>query len=309
MTTTTTTKVRAIITALYGKAPRSVRREYGGSINDCFVVQLPDDDACNEVFVKLNDDEQVLRAEAAGLQALHATKTVRVPAVLHVGALGNSAYLVLEFLPMRGHGSWSALGSALAALHTARPPAPTPGADASLDDASFGFDSDNFIGLTPQRNAWQHSWIAFYRCRLQSQLERLVERGVCGESDAPFVRRVQCVVDRLEQFFDPHEKIVPSLLHGDLWQGNWGFLQLDGTPVVFDPAAFVGHHEAELAMMTLFGDPPQRFFDAYFAVVPKAPRFEQRVPLYQLYHALNHMNLFGRGYKHLCEDLLHRLIQ
>ncbi|KAJ0400855.1 hypothetical protein P43SY_000125 [Pythium insidiosum] len=291
--------VRGVIATLYGQAPRSVRREHGGSISECFVVELDGGESARRparVFVKLHDDEQVLRAEAAGLEAMQATRTVRVPAVLHVGAVGNTAYLVLEFLALRGQGSWSALGAALAALHTATGP------------DRFGFETDNFLGRTPQNNAWEPSWIEFFRARLAYQLDRLVESGVCSaQADRAFLARVEAVSKRLDCFFDPHEKITPSLLHGDLWQGNWGFLALDGTPVVFDPAAYYGHHEAELAMMTLFGDPPQSFFDAYFAVIPKALRFEERVPLYQLYHGLNHMNLFGRSYQRMCDDLLSQL--
>ncbi|TMW61325.1 hypothetical protein Poli38472_012516 [Pythium oligandrum] len=293
--------VPGIVAHVYGVAPRRVLREHGGSINECFIVDLESTGESSKVpervFIKVNDDEAMFRAEAVGLEALRATQATRVPEVYRVGSAGNAAFLLMEYIPMTtSRESYDTLGVALARLHIHKAPS-----------EKFGFSTDNFIGLTPQKNAWNSDWVAFYRQRLQSQVDMIRERGEC--SSEGFLQRVQTVIERLDVFFDEDETIGPSLLHGDLWQGNWGFTTQSGEAVLFDPAAYYGHHEADLAMMTLFGDVPEEFYDAYFAIVPKAKRYADRVPLYQLYHALNHFNLFGSAYQGMCDGLMKPLLR
>jgi protein-ribulosamine 3-kinase len=299
--------VRAILAREFPGVDTSsarVRREHGGcSDSACFRVDLPGSSpsspSAQSLFVKVSDNPIVCDREAHGLRALAATVTIRVPHVHSVGRHGNMAYLILEFLTLRQHANdYAALGTALGRLHAA------PASNAN-GDARFGLDVDNFLGATPQQNMpRQQDWVSFFRTnRLEFQLNLLRrDRGV----DPTFVRRVQHVMDCAGQFFDPDEKIQASLLHGDLWQGNWGFTE-EGEPVVFDPACYYGHSEAELAMMTLFGSLPASFYKAYETHVPRARRFADRVPLYQLYHALNHYTMFGAGYKSLCDELLTQL--
>ena len=229
-----------------------------------------------------------LRAEADGLRAIAATDCIRVPAVHALADLpGGGAALALEWLEFRtpDAGFGARFGRALAALH---------GRPCPLEPAGFGWRSDNYVGATPQRNtplqpAGRPGWIAFWsRSRLCAMRERLPQ-------DADELRdAVNAVVERLPTFFTDGVQPRPALIHGDLWQGNWDMLP-DGTPVIFDPAVSCSDPEAEIAMMELFGSAPEGFRDAYEAEGGRWPTPE-RLRLYQLYHLLNHVVLFGGGY-------------
>jgi fructosamine-3-kinase len=247
---------------------------------------------------------QVLQAEADGLSALAQTCSVRVPAVLACVADGGCdvAVLALEWLDLHamGAGSGERFGRALAALHCAAPPA---------GDGRCGWRRDNMLGGTPQRNRWSDQggldgWLAFFgEQRLQAMSERLLERGVA--SLAPGIDALRHALPRF--FADGH---VPraSLIHGDLWSGNWGMLA-DGTPVIYDPAVSCSDAEAELAMMELFGSPPAGFWGAYGEAAGVHPGYARRRGLYQLYHLLNHALLFGGAYLRQSEDLLQALLR
>ncbi|MEA3195468.1 MAG: hypothetical protein QOD26_3801 [Betaproteobacteria bacterium] len=199
-------------------------------------------------------------AEVDGLRALGAV--VRVPRILDHGA----DFLLLEQLDLKRSGDWAALAQMLATLHRATGP-------------RFGWHRDNWIGGTQQINAWRDDWPTFFHeCRIQPQLALARKKGF----DLP-------EPSRLENH-DPQ----PSLLHGDLWNGNAGFTA-DG-PVMFDPAVYYGDREADLAMTELFGGFPARFYDAYNEALPLPEGYETRKHLYNLYHLLNHLNLFGDGY-------------
>jgi len=229
-----------------------------------------------------------LRAEADGLRALAATGCIRVPAVHALADLpaGGSA-LALEWLEFRAPDADFGVrfGRALAALHAH----PCP-----LEPAGFGWRGDNFIGATPQRNtplqpAGRPGWIAFWsRSRLGAMRDRL-------PADATALRdALDAVAERMPALFGDGWQPRPALIHGDLWQGNWDMLA-DGTPVIFDPAVSCSDPEAELAMMELFGSPPAGFREAYEGACGHWPPPE-RLKLYQLYHLLNHVVLFGGGY-------------
>jgi fructosamine-3-kinase len=197
-------------------------------------------------------------AEADGLEALR--PHIRVPRVLDRGVKDGRAFILLERLDLRKAGSWSALGKALAHLHRQTGP-------------RFGWATDNYIGLAPQINSWRDSWAEFFlECRLRPQAKKA---GI----ELPPIR-----------LLDGHQP-RPSLLHGDLWNGNVGFTK-EG-PVVFDPAVYYGDREADLAMTELFGGFPREFYEAYGAV---DEGYARRKHLYNLYHLLNHLNLFGGAY-------------
>lgn len=221
----------------------------------------------------------MFQAEAAGLAALSSTGTVRVPAVLDVGADAKGAWIALERFDLRRPTGVAAakLGMQLAALHRCF-------AD------RFGWDDDNFIGPTPQPNARHDDWPEFFATqRLGFQVDLAEENGYAG----PVTRGVRKLIERLPELLAHRPR--PSLLHGDLWSGNHGMLS-DGTPVVFDPAVHYGDRECDLAMAALFGGFDNAFFDAYIEAWPMAPGWQQRWKVYQLYHLLNHLNLFGQGY-------------
>ena len=231
----------------------------------------------------------MLRAEADGLRALAATGSIRVPEVHALIDLpGGGAALALEWLdfacPDAGFGE--RFGHALAALHAHHCP---------LDPPGFGWRFDNFIGATAQRNtplqpACQTGWLTFVsRARLAAMRDRLpVTAGVLRYA-------VDAVIEALPGVFADGYVPQPALIHGDLWQGNWDMLE-DGTPVIFDPAVSCSDPQAEIAMMELFGSPPHGFREAYLAAGGSWPS-PQRMQLYQLYHLLNHVVLFGGSYE------------
>lgn len=239
----------------------------------------PEEHGPHRLFIKAGLPEHMerLKAEAAGLKVLAAAGAVRVPQTWLVGGEARSYFLVLEFLPLvpGTAQSFARLGHALAGLH--RPAQP-----------QFGFARDNFIGATVQRNRLQDDWPAFFRdCRLAPQLAL----AKANHLDAALLDAGASLLERLPAFFAGHTPQA-SLLHGDLWHGNAGFLA-DGTPVVFDPAVYWGDREADLAMTELFGGFPPSFYDAYREAAPLEPGYAVRKHLYNLYHVLNHANLLA----------------
>jgi protein-ribulosamine 3-kinase len=254
----------------------------GGSIHASYVLI----DGERRYFAKFNglDQRDNFAAEAVGLGLIEATGTLRVPGVICRGETPDSAFLVLDYLALEpGDGTRLArLGHALAALHRVRSPAPTCG---------FGLDRDNYIGATPQPNGWRADWVDFLReRRLQFQLGLAAANGHRGELQKSGGR----LLEKMGRLFDGYLP-QPSLLHGDLWPGNAAWLA-GGAPVVFDPAAYFGDREAELAMAELFGGFGMQFYAAYNESWPLDPGYSVRRRLYQLYHLLNHLNLFGQGY-------------
>jgi fructosamine-3-kinase len=246
-------------------------------------------------FVKINRADRLwmFEAEAKGLTALAETSSVTVPAPACLGVSAGDAFLVLEYLPLRpsSTASAAALGAQLAALH-------------SLQRPCFGFESDNAIGSTPQPNPRCDDWVEFFRRhRLEYQLGLSNEAGRGG---ATLQAKGARLCDRLAGFFAGYAP-APSLLHGDLWSGNYAALE-NGAPVIFDPAVYWGDREADLAMTQLFGGFPQSFYDAYAEHFPLDPGYRVRRTLYNLYHVLNHLNLFGAGYAGQAEDMLDRLL-
>jgi len=265
---------------------RSVSHLGGGCINEAVKLTGTDGSAW---FLKSNTsaDTATFAAEFDGLKALAATNTVRVPRPLVFGESEGQTWLAMEFLPLGSAraSNLEKLGRQLAALH--RTPQP-----------HFGWHRDNTIGSTPQRNPESDDWIAFWReHRLGFQLELAARRGARFE-------HADQVLDRLEEFFDGYEP-QPSLLHGDLWSGNVGYHE-DGSPVIFDPACYFGDREAEFGIMVMFGGFDDSFHRGYNSVWPLADGFARRLPLYELYHTLNHFNLFGDAYAGACRQLIER---
>jgi fructosamine-3-kinase len=221
----------------------------------------------------------VFEAEAEGLRELATANAVRVPDVLTCGHTSRDAYLVIEWIdferPTRE--TEQLFGQQLAAMH-------------HHCKEKFGWHRDNTIGLTPQQNAWSEDWIEFFRDRrLGYQLRLASEKGFGGELQTTG----SILVQKFAALFDDYLPKA-SLLHGDLWGGNWAATQ--GRPVIFDPAVYYGDRESDIAMSKLFGGFGSSFYSAYQESWPMAAGWEQRIKLYQLYHVLNHLNLFGRSY-------------
>jgi len=243
-------------------------------------------------FVKVAAPDQaaMLAAEAEALRAIGQSGSVRVPAVAAAGVAEGAAFLALEWLDIVDGGRDAALGRSLAVLHRVAAP-------------RFGWHRDNTIGTSPQANAWHDDWALFYRDRrLLPQLEMARRAGHRGRLESDGERLLAAVPALL----DGHRP-SPSLLHGDLWAGNAGRLA-DGTPVLFDPSCYHGDREADLAMTELFGGFTPDFYAAYLDAAPLPPGFERRRTLYNLYHVLNHLNLFGAGYLARAEAMVGELL-
>ena len=237
---------------------------------------------------------EMFEAEAAGLALLASAQAVRVPVVVAHGAAqpdAAPAYIVMEWID-RGREQRSAganLGRQLADLHRSTTPA-------------YGLDHGNYCGATPKDNRWLPAWIEFYGVRrLGFQMELAGRQGLMPRERRRLLERL---IGQLDRWID-ESACQPSLLHGDLWGGNW-LVDAEGQPVLIDPAVCYGDREAELAMCRLFGGFPPDFFAAYDAAWPPAPGRDQRIPLYQLYHLLNHLNLFGEGYGGQVDSILRK---
>lgn len=237
------------------------------------------------------DAESRLTAEAEGLASLQASKAVRVPDVVAVGATAEDAYLAIEWLDLQSPSAAldQQFGRQLATLHR-------------ITGATHGWHRDNTIGLSPQVNTPSSSWRQFYTdCRLMFQFDLAVRNGY--EREIGNLR--EQVLSALPELLGAHDP-QPSLLHGDLWSGNYACS--DGQPVVYDPAVYFGDRETDLAMTRLFGGFSESFYQAYEESWPLPRDHTRRLPLYQFYHVLNHLNLFGRGYLQQAQTLVRRLL-
>jgi protein-ribulosamine 3-kinase len=264
----------------------------GGSINSAYVIKGDQ----HSYFVKTNSATRLsmFEAESAGLQEIAASNTIKVPQPLCVGTSAGSAYIVMEYLAINAgrsgsSGSIDQLGIDLAAMHR-------------ITHAQFGWHRDNTIGSTPQVNDRLNSWIDFYReHRLGYQYQLAAKNGYRN-----LLRRGEMLMSALDQFFTDYQPQA-SLLHGDLWSGNYA-IDDSGQPVIFDPAVYFGDREADIAMTELFGGFSPRFYSAYNDAFPLDSGYNTRKTLYNLYHILNHLNLFGAGYsgqaEHMTEQLL-----
>lgn len=269
--------------------PEAPRGQGGGCINQAFTLS----DGGQSWFVKTNDAARLamFEAESEGLNALLSTNTLRAPRALLTGCSDNTAYIVVEHLEFGRDNSqgWRRAGRELAKLHRC-----------STD--AFGWHRANTIGATHQSNTWQADWVAFWRDqRLSFQLELAARNGHRGRLQTlgqQLVARFPALIDH-----DP----APALLHGDLWSGNIGFTRT-AEPVIYDPATYFGDREAELAMTELFGGFSADFYAAYHEAWPIDSGYRVRKTLYNLYHVLNHLNLFGGGYRQQAENMLDGLL-
>jgi fructosamine-3-kinase len=262
----------------------------GGDINTAYRLQAEN----VSFFVKLNTPERLamFEAEAAGLQALAHTQAIRVPKFIVCGQTTDHAFLVLEYIDLHNLNSRSEqlLGQQLAQLHQQK-------------QAYFGWHRDNTIGSTIQINGHYHDWITFWQeQRLGHQLTLAAAKGYGG--------RLQTLGEKLRTNLKPlfsGYQPQPALVHGDLWGGNVAADE-QGNPVIYDPACYFGDRETDLAMTELFGGFSPAFYQAYQAVYPLDPGYTRRKTLYNLYHILNHLNLFGPSYLHQAENMLDKLL-
>lgn len=266
-------------------------RRGGGCINEAVCLQGT---SRERFFVKLNRAGllPMFEAEMDGLREIVASGTVRAPEPVALGVEGGQCWLALEYIEFGPAGSSSseALGEQLAAMHR-------------CTSNTYGWYRDNTIGSTPQPNTPRLDWVAFLReQRLGYQLQLAAERG----APADLRDRGSRLLEALPAFFSGYTP-VPSLLHGDLWGGNWA-TDNRGCPVIFDPAVYYGDREADLAMTELFGGFDDRFYQSYRSCWDIDPGYTNRKVVYNLYHVLNHFNLFGGGYARQARDMINELL-
>jgi fructosamine-3-kinase len=261
----------------------------GGCINSAFRLN----DGGHSYFIKLNraDRLEMFEAESEGLSELAATHTIRAPQPLCHGITGNQAYLVMEYISLGRPKEQSAAqaGHQLALLHR-------------TTQEQYGWHRDNTIGSTPQHNRANDDWIHFWQeQRLGFQLKLAAQNGHGGRLQ----RQGEKLCDKLNQLID--HAPAASLLHGDLWGGNLAY-DREGQPVIYDPAVYFGDRETDIAMTELFGGFSQAFYAAYRETWPLDSGYPARRELYNLYHILNHLNLFGGGYLGQAQGMIDRLL-
>lgn len=291
MTSATAVQAAALSAALgCSVEPQPTTSVHGGCINACWRWET----ARGPVFVKVAARERLpmLEAERDGLLELRAAQALRVPEPLAVTGFAGGALLALEWIDFASDDTASdaRCGEQLAWLHRSQ-------AD------RYGLGRDNTIGSTLQPNGWRTDWVAFLReQRLAFQLDLALANGHGGRLQD----RGRRLLEVIDVFFATYRP-APSLLHGDLWGGNRG-TDTAGQPVLYDPAIYYGDREADIAMTQLFGGFGPRFYAAYVATWPMDQAAGTRRDLYNLYHALNHLNLFGGGYRAQAEGMIDRLL-
>lgn len=260
----------------------SVREARGGDIGKSYCVETER----RRLFVKYRLDlsASVFEREAEGLRLLAEAEALAVPEPLYAGAIPGrpGGMIVLSWVETGSSRPdvAEALGRGLAELHRKTSP-----------DGRYGLGTDNYIGLLPQANAWSGNWISFYReCRLLPMAKMAEEQGLLPAGRR---NRLFRLMDSLDRWLPADPK--PSLLHGDLWSGNW-LAGADGRPWLIDPAVYYGDRECDLAFSECFGGFPAAFYKSYREAYPLSPEYDERKPIYQLYHLLVHLILFGEAY-------------
>lgn len=278
------------LSAALGEAihPQWVRSLPGGDINNAGLIRS----GSTRWFIKLHQNAPagMFAAEAQALKEISEQGCIKVPNAIAQGSHGDTSWLVLEYLELTSSGPAALLGEQLAALH-------------GITRKQYGWNRDNYIGSTPQCNTYGKEWTAFWRdCRLKPQLELAQTSG----HGSRLMSKGKILLECLDQFMDDRQPAA-SLLHGDLWAGNKAYTT-DGRPVIFDPASYYGDRETDIAMTELFGGFEQSFYSAYQSCLPLSDSYRLRRDLYNLYHMLNHLNLFGSGYHSRCVSIIDKLL-
>ena len=260
----------------------------GGDINQAYRVS----DDNRHFFIKKNRKQllYMFEAEATALGILANTGAITVPQPIATGVFGNECFLIMSWLNLSGQPAPKSFAEKLSSLHYCQ-------------HDQFGFSIDNTIGSTPQINQWSNDWVDFWsKQRLGYQLGLILKNGYSHSIYDAGMK----LLEKTPLFFKDYQP-QPSLLHGDLWSGNWAADE-QGKPVIFDPASYYGDREVDLAMMELFGHPGRRFFDAYNDFYMLDEGYKLRKNFYNLYHILNHTNMFGHSYSKQAENMIEALL-
>jgi fructosamine-3-kinase len=272
------TKLQDYISSLLKETILSVLPVSGGDISQSFKINTPK----NSYFIKTNRSKDALtmfQAETYALNLIRSTDTIKSPEVLLSDTFHEYSFLILEFIESKSPSShdFKTLGTKLAELH-------------QITSDVFGLDEDNFIGSLFQSNKQNTSWVEFYTNeRLLPQLQLAKQHDLLSDNECPSEIVITEILGNLFQ------NVKPSLLHGDLWSGNY-LIAKDGTPYLIDPATYYGHHEVDIAMSKLFGGFGEDFYKAYYNILTTDTKTNSRLEIYQLYYLLVHLNLFGKSY-------------
>lgn len=271
-------------------AATEIQTVSGGCINSTYQITGNG----RKYFIKLNHVHllDMFKAEFSGLAEIALTNTIKVPQPILTGTVADQAFLVLEYIGLTAtnHRSDSQLGQQLASLH-------------KIPQAFFGWHKDNTIGSTAQINTPDKDWLAFWQSnRLNFQLSLAKKNG----ANSQLIKTGEELSDCLPYFFN-HYTPQPSLLHGDLWSGNAAMTQ-QNQAVIYDPACYYGDRETDIAMTELFGGFSSHFYNAYNEVYPLDSAYRVRKTLYNLYHILNHLNLFGTSYQQQAQNMIDSLL-
>lgn len=273
-----------------GESISEIKTLHGGSINESFYVRID----TREFFIKLNQGDhanELFKCEVKGLKLLKKSNSVKVPEILSFSSEKGTAVLVLEYIKSgnSSRNSWEDFGRSLAQLH-------------SNMVSNFGLDHDNFIGTLVQKNTYKRSWLEFFvENRLEFQYALARNSGLLSPSFRSY----------LDRLYNNLKNLIPeesaSLLHGDLWSGNYKLNHL-GQACIFDPAVYYGHREVDLAMMHLFGGFDKKLFEAYNEALPLQTGWEERIDIFNLYPLFVHVNLFGGAYVSRLEQVLKKYV-
>lgn len=260
----------------------------GGCINSAYQLTTQTN---KHYFIKLNHSYllDMFAAEFAALNELMKCESIHTPRPICYAELNEQSFIAMEYMPLQNRGDHFQLGQDLARMH-------------KISQSLFGWTRNNMIGSTAQSNTQCNNWVKFWKNqRLIPQFELLYQKG----HQALLEKKADHLLSGLDDFFQGHQPIA-SLLHGDLWSGNYAF-DTSGNGVIFDPALYYGDRETDIAMSELFGGFPSDFYKGYQEEFPLADSYKKHKPMYNLYHILNHANLFGGSYLNQALKLMNKL--
>ena len=260
----------------------------GGDINQSYHLHTP----VESYFLKTNKAENLhmFSAEFDALEEIRNQQCIRAPKPLLVGKTSHFSYLLLEHITLEKTVDYRKFGFQLASMHR-------------TSQDYFGWHQDNTIGTTQQRNTREENWLRFWK---KHRLEVQIELAIKDNRNSQLIDQLYELSSLCHVFF-VNRAVEKSLLHGDLWSGNYGSDE-NQTPVIYDPASYYGDHETDLAMLELFGQPPREFYESYQEVLEIDPDFNTRKQLYNLYHLLNHLHLFGDQYVSVVNKITTQLL-
>lgn len=268
---------------------QDIRPVSGGDINEAFKVATQ----TRDYFVKRNREMEgsFFDSEVHGLELLRSSETIAIPEVYYSGEINGTAFLVLEWIDGTATGETvEKLGRQTALMHR-------------TFGKAFGLEEDNYLGTFPQPNGWNEDWVSFHRDNRLSVQVGLAEKK--GRLNSTRRNGLERLLGRLGDWIP--KDVEPSLLHGDLWGGNW-LAGPNGDPYLIDPAVNYGHYELELAFTELFGGFPARFYETYQEIQPISGDYDERRELYQMYYLLVHLNAFGESYGAAVDRILEKYV-